>query len=202
MWDKKAWLKARYEDAKKVYAAFMLVYPFGLDDLEGETWAWIKNYEGMYMESNFGRTKSFSKGKVKILKPQINVHGYLTVHLFKNGKYTVRGVHALVAETFIPNPENLPEVNHIDGIKFNCHVSNLEWLSTADNSRHARRTGLFKTGADSSRAKFTREQILEIRRTFILGDEECGIRALAGKYGVGRSTIKRIINREVYKNVE
>ena len=113
-----------------------------------------------------------------------------------------RIVHSLVAETFIPNPDSLPEVNHISGIKFDCSVSNLEWVTTAANHQHARKNGLIKTGADSSRAKFTAEQILEIRDTCILGDKEYGIRPLAKKYGVGRSTIKRILQGKTYKNVE
>lgn len=198
---KPAWLKARYAEAKKAYAAFMAVYPFGLEDLDGEIWRWIRDYEGFYQESTFGRTKSFYKGKVTILKPSLNMHGYLVVHLFKDGKYKVRGVHSLVAETFISNPNNLPEANHIIGMKFNCHVSNLEWVTSSENRKHAIRTGLMKTGANSSRAKFNEEQIREILSTFISGDKEFGIRPLARKYGVGRSTIRRILNGEVYKNV-
>ncbi len=191
-----------YEKAKLAYKEMMNVYPLDLKNLAGEIWAWIKDYEGLYMESNFGRTKSFYGGKVKILKPNLNMHGYLVVCLFKDGKCKRRIVHSLVAETFIPNPDSLPEVNHISGIKFDCSVSNLEWVTTAANHQHARKNGLIKTGADSSRAKFTAEQILEIRDTCILGDKEYGIRPLAKKYGVGRSTIKRILQGKTYKNVE
>ena len=194
----KEWIKARYEDAKKALAAFLIVYPFGIEDLEDEIWKDIEGYDGDYQESNYGRTKSFKNGKIKILRPSVNVHGYLTVRL--NSK--TKPVHILVAKTFIPNPDNLSTINHIDGIKFNCHVSNFEWLSVADNNRHARRMGLVKTGTESSRAKLTAEQVKEIRNSFILGDKEYGIRPLAKKYGVNRLTIKKIVKGETYKNVE
>ncbi len=113
--------------------------------MEDEIWKDIEGYNGDYQESNYGRTKSFKNGKIKILRPSVNVHGYLTVRL--NSK--TKPVHILVAKTFIPNPDNLPTVNHILGVKFNCHVSGLEWMTVSDNNRHARRMGLVKTGTES-----------------------------------------------------
>ena len=122
--------------------------------------------------------------------------------LNKNGKSKTTPVHTLVAKTFISNPDNLSTINHIDGIKFNCHVSNFEWLTVADNNRHAHQTGLVKTGTENSRAKLTAEQVKEIRNIFILGDNEYGYRPLARKYSVNRLTIKKIVDGKTYKNVE
>lgn len=70
--------------------------------------------------------------------------GYLSVDLYKDGKRVTRGVHRLVAEAFIPNPENKPEVNHKDGNKHNNSISNLEWVTKKENVRHAWDNGLVK----------------------------------------------------------
>lgn len=69
--------------------------------------------------------------------------GYLYVKLYKNGKGTKKRIHRLVAETFIPNPDNKPTVNHIDGDKLNNHYLNLEWATRSEQIKHAIKTGLF-----------------------------------------------------------
>ena len=102
--------------------------------MKKEIWKCIKDYEGLYMVSNCGRVKSFDrwvKGrngsvrliKGRILKPVTNTFGYLQVGLFKNGKVNAFTVHRLVAEAFLPNPDNLPQVNHKDENKQNNIVS-------------------------------------------------------------------------------
>ena len=109
-----------------------------------EEWRDIKGYEGKYQVSNLGRVKS----RHKILKPN-NVKGYLYVYPSKNSKKEALKVHRLVAEAFIDNPENKPEVNHIDGNKENNRVENLEWCTKSENMQHAIKTGLmhqYKTG--------------------------------------------------------
>ena len=68
--------------------------------------------------------------------------GYFSVDLYKHGERTTKGVHVLVAEAFIPNPDGKPEVNHKDGNKLNNHVGNLEWVTHKENCEHAWRTGL------------------------------------------------------------
>lgn len=93
-----AYEKARYEEFKKAYAALMLYYPFTLENLPGEMWKDIPDYEGDYQESNFGRTKSLKFGKEKILKPSFHETGYLRIHLAKKGKGKNFYPHRLVAE--------------------------------------------------------------------------------------------------------
>ncbi len=97
-----------------------------------EIWKNIKGYDDLYKVSNLGRIKS----KRKILKP-IDSHGYKYVHLCN--KEHIRknyAIHRLVAYAFIENPFNLPEVNHIDGIKSHNSVDNLEWVTSKNNALH------------------------------------------------------------------
>lgn len=112
--------------------------------MEEETWKDIKNYEELYQISNYGRVKSFYKnGNFKILKGAIK-KGYHQVALAKNKKIIYKNVHRLVAETFIPNTENKPQVNHIDGNKLNNKANNLEWCTGSENMIHAYKHGLEK----------------------------------------------------------
>lgn len=102
-----------------------------------EIWKEIQGYEGLYAVSSKGRVKNIKTGKV--LKNRINPHGYAIVALYKgNGtKPKAVMVHRLVAQAFIPNPENLPQINHIDEDKRNNNVINLEWVSASQNQRHS-----------------------------------------------------------------
>lgn len=100
-------------------------------------WAAVKGFEHCYAVSDCGHVLSFRRQKM--LKPKIDRYGYEVVALSKSGKTYHRTVHRLVAETFIPNPGNLPTVNHINEIKTDNRVSNLEWASVADNDNHGTR---------------------------------------------------------------
>lgn len=110
-----------------------------------EIWKDIKGYEGLYQVSSEGRVKSKARNgnwKEKILKPVKTKDNYFIVGLCKNGKSKNKRINRLVAEAFIPNPENKPEVNHIDGNKHNNKISNLEWVTTKENIVHAYKIGL------------------------------------------------------------
>ena len=104
-----------------------------------EIWCPVKNYENLYEVSNQGRVKSIGYGKERILKPGINTQGYLQVVLCKNGEKNNCVIHRLVAQTFIPNPDNLPEVNHKDEDKTNNSVLNLEWCDRKSNCNYGNR---------------------------------------------------------------
>jgi hypothetical protein len=95
----------------------------------------IEGYSGIYQVNEHGEVFSHSRKRGN-LRPAVNSNGYLSVILCKDGEYKSFTVHRLVAISFIPNPYNLPQVNHIDGDKLNNDVSNLEWVSNQANSQH------------------------------------------------------------------
>ena len=104
-----------------------------------EIWCPINGYEGLYEVSNQGRVKSLKFGKERILKQLRNTFGYLFVFLCKNGEKKEYKVHRLVAQTFIPNQDNLPQVNHKDENKTNNFVQNLEWCDSKYNNNYGTR---------------------------------------------------------------
>ena len=114
-----------------------------------EEWKAIEGYEGLYEISNLGRVKSLGridrfnkKWNCRIMKPTYVGKHYQMVRLCKDGKTKNMKVHRLVAEAFVSNPDNKPQVNHIDGNKDNNCASNLEWVTNSENQIHARNNGL------------------------------------------------------------
>lgn len=107
-----------------------------------EEWKDIKDYEGKFQVSSYGNIRNinyYGTGIIKIVNQRPNENGYMVVSLSKNKKTKLCYVHRLVAETFLPNPENKPEVNHIDEDKTNNRVENLEWKTHRGNCNHGTR---------------------------------------------------------------
>lgn len=119
-----------------------------------EIWKPIKDYEGLYEVSNHGKIKrvigwkgtngAYRKPSGLIAENNTSKRGYKEVRLCKNGETRDFKIHRLVAQAFIPNPHNLPQVNHIDGNKGNNRVDNLEWVTSQQNIKHAYQIGLKK----------------------------------------------------------
>lgn len=109
--------------------------------MKKEYWRDIVGYEGLYQVSNWGRVRSLARNgtKGKILKPRLRSDGYLQVSLCKDGKQLNKKVHRLVAEAFLDNPNNLPEVNHLSEDKTDNRVQNLCWVSSKANCNWATR---------------------------------------------------------------
>jgi hypothetical protein len=110
-----------------------------------ELWKKITGYE-YYFISSLGIVKNTQFNKEKYLKKAKTTIGYEVVLLYKKGKRTLFYVHRLVAINFIPNTENKPQVNHIDGNKLNNCIDNLEWNTAKENINHAYETGLCPKG--------------------------------------------------------
>ena len=186
----------RYESVKLVYYAMMKFYPFTLDNLNGEEWRDIEDYEGLYQVSNFGRIKSFQKGE-RILKPACDKDGYLYLGLKLNGVNKNFKIHRLVAVAFIPNPEKKHQINHRDGNKLNNHTSNLEWVTHIENIQHATQTGLMPLGEERFGAKLTNEQVIYIREN----PNNLSIAELADMFHVKESKISAVQLGKRYTSV-
>ena len=179
------------EDYKPAYDALMTCYPFALNAIEDEVWEPVAGYEKFYHVSNYGRVKSFYGKTPIILKPQLDKGGYLHLRLCLDGERKNFKVHVLVATTFIPNPDNKPEVNHRIGWKLNCYVGNLEWATHEENMEHAFDNGLHVAvkGTQHYKAKIKDEQIIIYIRN---NPDGLTIKQLAEKFSITTTQINNI----------
>lgn len=185
-----------------------------------EQWKDIAGYEGRYRISSLGRVYSVPrvvmrkhKGKL-VAQPwkggvlvwtegRARKNIYIILPLRKEGKSKSFYIHRLVAETFLPNPDNLREVNHKDLDKSNNHVDNLEWVSSATNKRHAVNSGVNfnpspKKGEDCGASKLTEKEVRQIRKRHAKGETAV---SLAAAFNVTKTNIRYIIRRLTWKHV-
>lgn len=171
-----------------------------------EVWKSISGYEGIYEVSSLGRIRSLDRIVVdyrgikknvsgKVLKPGLTNKGYCIVSLNAVDKRRTFTVHRLVANEFIPNPDNKPQVNHINGIKEDNCISNLEWLTNEENMQHAINNGLANKGG-RKKGSSNKKKVLsskKITKTVPMSIEE------RRKLDAERKKIKRnCIDREEY----
>ena len=174
-----------------------------LCDLPHEKWRDVVGYEGLYQVSNFGRIKHFWNDRETIRKISKNYKGYSVVKLSKNNQGDSFLVHVLVARAFFSKPKDKHEINHRIADKENNGVFNLEWITHAENMRHASKMGLLKNkdGLEAPRAKLTKDDVIYIRKQFIKGDNEFGAHALSRKFNITPTSILDVVNYRTYKDV-
>lgn len=165
-----------------------------------EIWKPVVGFDS-YEVSNRGHVRSFKRKTPQILKLKRDGRGYTRVGLYAGDKQKWCLVHRLVAQTFIPNLFNKPQINHIDGDKTNNCVENLEWCTAGENRCHAYATGLQAKiqGENRHDSKLTNEQITWIRSVYKPRDHEFGARALASKFSVSESAINSVVRGRSYK---
>lgn len=123
-----------------------------------EIWKDIVGFKGFYRVSNKGNV--FSARSQKPLTKSLHPRGYRTVALTKTGTWRPYLIHRLVAEAFIPNPDNKPMVNHINAVKSDNYVQNLEWVTHIENCQHAMANGLYASG-DRWTARYPRGHVFK-----------------------------------------
>lgn len=171
-----------------------------------EVWRDIKGYEGAYQVSNFGNVRSLNFMRRKEVRElaKKNMRGYPYVILYKDTKIQRKRIHRLVAEAFIPNPDNLPEVNHKDENKANNRVDNLEWCTHKYNfdytySRHPEhKERIVKEGRKS--AKRNRRVIQKNKKGEIICIHR-NVHSIYNEIGYDYKTlVRRLENPEIYGN--
>jgi len=135
----------------------------------------------------------------KKMKTSMNKFGYEKVKLSVNGKSIHTRIHRIVAETYILNPENKPQVNHIDGNKMNNCVNNLEWNTSKENTQHAINNNLMAKGEKSYRSILSQKEVKEIRDKYT--PYKYPFSKLAKEYGVSPTCIKHIIYNKSWKHI-
>ncbi len=180
---------------------------------DSEIWKPIKSFEGYYDISNHGRVRSLDRlTKYKLIferkyfggiKPLQIYSGYYYIKLNKNGIYKNPKIHRLVAEMFIPNPQNKKMVNHLDGNKLNNHFSNLEWCTAKENvnhSIHVLGNHHGRLGSQNGRAKITEAEVIEIRR--LSGVSKYYTCVLLSKmFGVNSRSVSNILLNKSWKHI-
>ena len=177
--------------------------------MEKEIFKDIIGYESKYQISNLGRVKSLSRKrnentnaviKERILTPDLGKAGYHSICFKINNKREKYLIHRLVAIHFIDNTDNKPQVNHINGIKNDNRVENLEWATISENRKHAYDTGLQfgPLGEKQGSSKLTEKKILEIKERLKKRERQVDIAMI---YNVKQSNISKIKNNKRWNHL-
>lgn len=175
-----------------------------------EIWKDIEGWEGLYRISNLGNVKSLSRKvnvrnghtrttKEKILIPILQATGYVMIFLGKNNQ---RSIHRLVAQAFIPNPENKRTVNHLNGIKTDNREVNLEWATYLENMRHSFKNALHVSlkGEERYNSKLTEDEVFQILQL----NSMYGLKQnmIAKEYGITISMVNVIVKMKAWRHIQ
>ncbi len=157
-----------------------------------EIWKEIIGYEGRYKISNLGNVHSMKTEDN--LKLKTDIHGYCYVNLFDGLKHKSYKIHRLVATHFLDNPENKPQVNHLDFDRQNNKINNLEWCTVSENHKHTWKNGrgfnpLHIKGLNNPNTKYSLDDINEMINLRNNGESYQGI---ASHFGCSHSTVQRL----------
>lgn len=165
-----------------------------------ELWKDIPGFEGEYQASNIGRIKSLKKsyktgkGYIRTVPDKLMIchkltaKGYLRVSIKKRQYF----IHRLIALTFIDNSLNKEQINHINGIKTDNRIENLEWVTNQENRNHAVNNNLIAFDIKLPQTKLTREEVIKIKQLYT--DKGISQSILAKAFGVCQQTISKIVN--------
>lgn len=180
-----------------------------MDTNVNEIWLPVPNYEGLYEVSNLGNVKTLSRTvqrcgienhqiNERLLKQNKNKQGYLSVTLSRSKKVKVLRINRLVAMAFLPNPENKETVNHINCIKSDNTVWNLEWATRSENEHHALINGRKLKGEENGFSKLKTPEIIEIRRMF---KDKISTYKIAETFNISQSTAYDIASGKRWKHI-
>ncbi len=176
-------------------------------NLENEYWVDVNGYEGIYQVSNMGRIKSYSRllsvdsiGRLRVLSA--DKFGYIRCGLNKDDKRTTIKVHRLVAEHFIPNPENKEQVNHKNMIKSDNRVENLEWATRSENTKHSYDNDSKRVRQFGVLCHFSKLNNSDIINIFRLNSEGNSRLEISKIYNIHTKTLSRILTRKSWCHVQ
>jgi hypothetical protein len=169
-----------------------------------EIWKPVSGYDGLYEVSNLGRVRSYHnygwgrKEKPQLISLYTSKRGYVQACLCRNNKSIQKDVHRLVAEAFLPEPAPGLQIDHINGIKSDNRVSNLEWVTPQENTLRALAIGLKPSGEKHRSSKLTQSDVNEIRKLYATG--KYSHRKLGEMFEVSHGNVGKIVRNQLWKS--